>query len=52
MGEVDEKISMPRKEKPEPVAAGSVGIAGKQTGISHELTGRMADHRKNPTKNF
>jgi inhibitor of KinA len=33
MGEVDEKISMPRKLQPVNVAAGSVGIAGKQTGI-------------------
>lgn len=33
MGEVDEKIAMPRKQQPNIVAAGSVGIAGKQTGI-------------------
>ena len=33
MGEVDEKITMPRKSQPQNVAAGSVGIAGKQTGI-------------------
>ena len=33
MGEVDEKIAMPRKPQPEMVLAGSVGIAGKQTGI-------------------
>lgn len=33
MGEVDERISMPRKTQPENVAAGSIGIAGKQTGI-------------------
>jgi inhibitor of KinA len=33
MGEVDEKISIHRKPKPVPVAAGSVGIAGRQTGI-------------------
>ena len=34
MGEVDERISFPRKEKPaRKVAAGSVGIAGRQTGI-------------------
>ncbi len=33
MGEVDEKIAMPRKPQPNIVAAGSVGIAGKQTGI-------------------
>ena len=33
MGEVDEKIAMPRKSQPQNVAAGSVGIAGKQTGI-------------------
>lgn len=33
MGEVDEKIAMPRKTQPVNIAAGSVGIAGKQTGI-------------------
>ncbi len=33
MGEVDEKIAMPRKPQPKPVAQGSVGIAGRQTGI-------------------
>ncbi len=33
MGEVDDKIAMPRKQQPNIVAAGSVGIAGKQTGI-------------------
>jgi inhibitor of KinA len=33
MGLVDEKIAAPRKLKPTPVEAGSVGIAGKQTGI-------------------
>ena len=33
MGEVDEKIIMPRKSQPQNVVAGSVGIAGKQTGI-------------------
>lgn len=33
MAEVDERIALPRKEKPVPVAAGSVGIAGSQTGI-------------------
>jgi inhibitor of KinA len=33
LGEVDEKIAIPRKPKPQPVAQGSVGIAGKQTGI-------------------
>ena len=34
MGTVDEKIITPRKEKPRlHVAAGSVGIAGAQTGI-------------------
>jgi inhibitor of KinA len=34
MGEVDERIASPRKEKPrQQVAAGSVGIAGAQTGI-------------------
>ena len=33
MGEVDEKIMIPRKPQPVQVAAGSVGIAGKQTGV-------------------
>jgi len=33
LGQVDEKIGMPRKTQPHPVAPGSVGIAGKQTGI-------------------
>lgn len=33
MGEVDERIVVPRKPEPHPILAGSVGIAGKQTGI-------------------
>jgi inhibitor of KinA len=33
MGEVDEKIAMPRKSQPRPVVAGNVAIAGRQTGI-------------------
>jgi inhibitor of KinA len=33
MGEVDQRINMPRKPQPERITAGSVGIAGKQTGI-------------------
>ena len=33
MGEVDEKIAVPRKKEPQPILAGSVGIAGRQTGI-------------------
>lgn len=33
MGEVDDKIILPRKPHPIQVAAGSVGIAGKQTGV-------------------
>jgi inhibitor of KinA len=33
MGQVDEKIAMPRKPQPVNIAAGSVGIAGRQTGI-------------------
>jgi inhibitor of KinA len=34
MGSVDERIAMPRRDVPRPrVAAGSVGIAGQQTGI-------------------
>ena len=33
MGEVNERIAVPRKQNPIPVIAGSVGIAGSQTGI-------------------
>jgi inhibitor of KinA len=33
LGKLDEKLSIPRKMKPITVAAGSVGIAGNQTGI-------------------
>lgn len=33
MGELDERIAMPRKPQPVKIVAGSVGIAGKQTGI-------------------
>ena len=33
MGQVDEKIALPRKPQPVNIVAGSVGIAGKQTGI-------------------
>jgi inhibitor of KinA len=33
MGEVDETIAMPRKSRPQAISAGSVGIAGRQTGI-------------------
>jgi inhibitor of KinA len=33
MGEVEETIAVPRKPQPVNIAAGSVGIAGKQTGI-------------------
>lgn len=33
MGEVDEKIVLPRKAQPVIVEAGAVGIAGKQTGV-------------------
>lgn len=33
MGEVDERITMPRKQQPQNILPGSVGIAGKQTGI-------------------
>ena len=33
MGEVDENIAISRKPQPTNIAAGSVGIAGKQTGI-------------------
>ncbi len=33
LGEVNAKIAAPRKEHPVPVQAGSVGIAGSQTGI-------------------
>lgn len=33
MGEVNERIALPRKQTPAAVMAGSVGIAGSQTGI-------------------
>ena len=33
MGEVDDTIKLPRKQQPSNVIAGSVGIAGKQTGV-------------------
>jgi inhibitor of KinA len=33
MGQVDDRIATPRKSQPANVAAGSIGIAGKQTGI-------------------
>ncbi len=33
MGEVDEKIAIPRKPQPVNIVEGSVGIAGRQTGI-------------------
>ena len=33
MGEVDERIAVPRKPQPVNIVAGSVGIAGRQTGI-------------------
>lgn len=33
LGEVDERIAMSRKTQPQPIQAGSVGIAGRQTGI-------------------
>ncbi len=33
MGEVNERIATPRKTKPQPIKAGAVGIAGRQTGI-------------------
>ena len=33
MGEVDERITMPRKSQPVNIMPGHVGIAGKQTGI-------------------
>ena len=33
MGDVNERIAIPRKQKPVAVKAGAVGIAGRQTGI-------------------
>jgi inhibitor of KinA len=33
MGEVDQRIAMPRKKAPVPVKKGAVGVAGLQTGI-------------------
>lgn len=61
MGEVDDRIAMPRKQTPRvKVPAGSVGIAGKQTGIypfetpgGWQIIGRtelrMFDPRSEPT---
>ena len=58
MGEINEKIAMPRKPQPTMVAAGSIAIAGKQTGI-YPLTSpggwniigqtplKLFDHSKN-----
>jgi inhibitor of KinA len=33
MGQVEDQIAIPRKPQPQPIIAGSVGIAGRQTGI-------------------
>jgi inhibitor of KinA len=33
LGQVADKLAMPRKQQPVEVAAGSIGIAGNQTGI-------------------
>lgn len=33
MGQTDERIAMPRKPQPQSITQGSVGIAGRQTGI-------------------
>jgi len=33
MGEVEEQIAVPRKVRPQPIFPGSVGIAGRQTGV-------------------
>ncbi len=33
MGEVDERLNLPRKKMPQKIASGSVGITGRQTGI-------------------
>lgn len=33
MGRLDEKLQLPRKDQPSPIQAGSVAIAGNQTGI-------------------
>ncbi|HET9823979.1 MAG TPA: carboxyltransferase domain-containing protein, partial [Chitinophagaceae bacterium] len=33
MAEVEDSIAVPRKPQPQPILAGSVGIAGKQTGV-------------------
>lgn len=33
MGRIDERLQLPRKKRPVPVAPGGVGIAGMQTGI-------------------
>jgi inhibitor of KinA len=33
LGELDAKLTMPRKSSPQPMIPGSIGIAGLQTGI-------------------
>jgi inhibitor of KinA len=53
MAEVDEQLITPRKPRPVPVAAGSVGIAGSQTGI-YPLNSPGGWHiiGRTPTKQF
>ncbi len=57
MGELDQAISFPRKQQPGITAAGSVGIAGKQTGIypvqspgGWQIIGRTPLKMFDPTK--
>ena len=57
MGEVDKRIQVPRKQKPETVQAGSVGIAGGQTGIypldspgGWQIVGRTPVHLFQPNE--
>ncbi|MBL7738413.1 MAG: 5-oxoprolinase subunit PxpB [Chitinophagaceae bacterium] len=53
MGEVDDAISMARKSQPVTVPAGSVGIAGRQTGIyPMECPGGWQIIGKTPVKLF
>ena len=57
MGTIDIKIAVPRKDKPEQVISGGVGIAGRQTGIypmsspgGWQIIGRTALRLFDPNK--
>ena len=49
MGDVDRRIALPRKKEPRlQIDEGCVGIAGQQTGIIPNFTGRMANNWSYP----